>query len=238
MSVKSPKLVQLVVSAGIPESEVNQMSVDEFKAAVTAIREDLGNNFEEIQLKIEGKVPEPSKSIPTLIAPKINDVQVDPENFDNKNEDKTSFNMKQGITNDEIRKMKSMKDLAEEKGLENIEDLIEFRKSLVQSLKIPENTRYQDEINARLKEILPEDPSGLHVTLILHDGTKIIRSFSQEAPLSDIYYWAASQQNMIKGQIKLGSFVITNMNGTEIQPEERVSTISEKYVLLFVKLVF
>ena len=246
MSIKTPKMRNLILNAGVSEEEINQMSVDEFKNIIVALASEHGNTFEEIQRKLEPEarnfsnesmsVPFPMNGTQQLIIPPL-------ENPENQNVEEQEIGEETSIlpkiTTSPINKLKNINEIAELRGFKDGGALIEYRKKLIHGLAIPENKRYQDELMNYIKNMTREPPDGANVTLLLHDGIKINRVFSEETLAKDIYYYAANQPTMIQDHIKLGTFIITDLDGNEIDPNSSVgSTIHTKYSLLFVRLAY
>ena len=80
--------------------------------------------------------------------------------------------------------------------------------------------------------------SGIIISILLHSGDRISKLFESEDVGSSIYYWAASQDKMIKDNIKPGHFIIIRNTGEEIFPEIPIKDqITEKQILLNVRLL-
>lgn len=76
------------------------------------------------------------------------------------------------------------------------------------------------------------------MAILLHTGDRITNIFDYEDNGSVIYYWAASQDSMIRDDIKPGHFIVIKSNGDEIFPDLPIKYhINEKQILSNIRLL-
>lgn len=128
---------------------------------------------------------------------------------------------------------------AQQRGI-SCENLLEYRKDLVKDLATFDDIvgiRYKDLIE-KYKNITNQPTNGITISILLHTGDRISKIFESEDAGSTIYYWTASQDKMIKDNIKPGHFIIIRNTGDEIVPDVPIKDqITEKQILLNVRLL-
>lgn len=222
MSIKTPQLVAILKNGGIPESEINSMSNEEFKNMVVVFGESYGKSFEEIKQKCDTKSAtlaayQSSGGLTSQVYPNI-----PPEVFINR----------------EIMKVKSDNEIMEERNMRSPQQFSKNRQKLVKSLAINEDKRYSDTIHL-LSSNLPKQPNGgVRIAVILHNGVRITRNFAREEKTELVYIWAAANDSVIKDQVKLGSFVLIDRLGNEKDPEKTLADVTEqKRELWFLRII-
>ena len=140
---------------------------------------------------------------------------------------------------------KTDQNILETDNLINIEkdynSLLNYRKNLIEHIdltNIQDNKKYLEKIQEFIKEIEPEPLSGILISIILYNGTRIFRKFEIKSEFSLIYKWCSIQDLFFKDKIKLGQFILLDFNGLEINPKNFIYEISKEKLLLFVKLLF
>lgn len=121
------------------------------------------------------------------------------------------------------------------------EELFEYRKNIVKDLATFDSitgVRYKDSILQELKKINDQPKNGVIISVLLHNGDRIYKIFESEDNAASIYYWTASQDKMVKDNIRPGHFIIIKNTGEEIIPDKQINEqITEKQILLNVRLL-
>lgn len=137
-----------------------------------------------------------------------------------------------------FRYLSTDEEIAQQRGI-SCEKLFENRKDIVKDL-----ANFDDVVGIRYKDLIEkynvsnQPKSGIIISILLHSGDRISKLFESEDVGSSIYYWAASQDKMIKDNIKPGHFIIIRNTGEEIFPEIPIKDqITEKQILLNVRLL-
>jgi len=135
-------------------------------------------------------------------------------------------------------RLKSDAEIIVERNLATIESLNDYRKQLVSSLifdETPDRFKYNQKAHQLAKTIPQEPNNGVTVSVVLVDGQRITRKFDPQNSFETVYIWAATQEKMMKDQVKLGSFVLISKNGNEINPIAQVSSLGVNRVVMFMR---
>lgn len=229
MTVKTPKLIELLKNAGLGENEINNMREKEFRELVVALGEEHGSSFEAIQEKLDGKQVHYINDPLPIITIEDNDNSFTtfppPPVFE---EDDSKYEIKL-ITDEDVYKQRNML---------SVDDLHTYRRQLVRSLIISESERYIHSLNNLVSKLPPESPSNFLVSVILHNGIRINRSFPLESQISQVYIFVANQKSLQDDQIKLGNFILIEKDGNEADPSKDFSSFSDPHhVLLLMRLL-
>lgn len=218
MGEKTPELKAILIKNGIDEKIINKMDFEEFQSYVVALGESYGRSFEEIKSNVESKKK----------------VTINPTG---------PYQERATVSNDEfiyrqIRKVKSDDEIMEERNMRSSIQLLKNRQKLVKTLIIDEEKRYSDSVQQMYKNLPPQQVGGFHIAVILHNGVRINRNFPRDDKIENVYIWVAANDNVLKDQIKLGSFILIDIDGNEKDPNVQLSNvISENRVLWFVRLI-
>lgn len=108
-------------------------------------------------------------------------------------------------------------DIYKNRGFDSIEELNLFRRELVKSLVIANDSNYNSSIRSLAASTLKFGYGPL-ISILLHDGTRIEQRFNPEGSSRLLYIWAASSEPLLRDQIPLGDFIIIQPDGKEIDP--------------------
>ena len=219
---RAPYLVKLLRDAGIGDSEISKMKFQEFQEIVTCVGSKYGSTFEEIneKLKAEDSLQEPQIIIPQVVSSEENAKTAKP------------------FLQSPLRKVKNDSEIVAERHLESVKELNHLRSEMVKILKISESARYTSTVHEQANKCLKDLSSGFLIAVNLHDGTRIQKYFHKEDPLSMVYIWCANNDKLLKDQVRLGYFIIIDIDGNEMDPEKPISSINAlDRALLFLRLI-
>ena len=262
--VKTPALIQLLVDGGLPLTDISNMRDSEFTQLVVVLGSQYGETFEEIKKKLNGPTqPENEKQFVNQINqgttnsqpqqpitnPQINGHStvssqshstqpiyiVDNENIPQNSSIRNSQPSQPYV----YKHVKNDTELAAERGLDSVNELIKYRMSIVSSLIIPEGSRYSDQLNQLYRTEIEEVNSGFFIAVNLPDGKRIQKYFRKDKLISTVYIWCAKQDSLLKDNIKLGHFILINFDGQEMDPSLQISTITDNNrILLFLRILY
>ena len=134
---------------------------------------------------------------------------------------------------DNIRKDLNDKTVAFNRGI-SVDELMIKRKNLVSSLcqDINDSSQYEDYIAKKVNEISQESDSGILVSVILPNGSRIKRLFAPTERGETVYFWCAAESSMIEDSSYIGSFVLVHAGGQELIPSSAITDQTEKTEIL------
>ena len=262
-SIKTPALIELVREGGLSITEIQNMGTHEFQDLVVVLGSQYGSTFEEIKKKFTEKVKQEEEK--DLIQQQLEGKIRKQEQIQNSNP--PSLHSSQQINTNPIpqqtpifvndqdpippresaaptnyypiyKHIKNDKDIVRERGFEDLNQLNQYRLSLVRSL-IPVGARYSDVLNQLAKEHLTDIKSGFLVAVNLQDGKRIQKYFHKDHLNRELYIWCAKQDSLIRDKIQLGQFILMKYDGEEIDPTQQMSTLSnENRIHLFLRVLF
>ena len=100
-----------------------------------------------------------------------------------------------------------------------------------------EKNRYIQQIRKTCEEIGSEPTTGIFISIILPQGTRISRRWNSDSQASYLYIWCAANEKMSTNLQKLGQFVIVDVNGNPIDPKAKIGDLFTSSVLLNVWLL-
>jgi hypothetical protein len=198
--------------AGMTESEVARLSLEEKRSVLAAIYE-------------SGRRPLPPLIPDNITEPPLRVMDVPTP----------------GLRIDHFLRLPASDESRRAEGVADYADLRVYWRTMVADLAIYpaiERTRYSQQIQAAVKKLGPEATTGVVIGLILPTGMRIMRTFAWNAPGSVVYIWAAGDEKMIRDMTKPGTFVILRRDGAALRPNDQLSyQIEEPRVLMNVQII-
>lgn len=227
MSLKSPALKKFLLNAGFSESEILRLPNEEFKNLIQELASAHGSNFDEIKSNLEAQYKQSGLNLDDL---KSSNNQSYTTNYE--------FISPEDFIRKDIRVVKSDNDILEERNMRSTTQLAKKRLNIVKSLIVEDEKKYAETVN-QLYNNLPKPPiSGIKLSVILHDGQRIHRIFEREDKVESVYIWIAANRSVIKDQVKLGYFILIDINGNEKDPEQTIGKlVKQNRELWFLRII-
>lgn len=236
----SPELYEAMNSLGLTRKQVDSCSQMELKQYAEQYREIFCREIicpefsQQSEILGGGDDPELQKAIEESIA-----ASQASQSF-NQSEPQPDVKQKSILPLDDIPQLATEDILIQNRNLSNRNELIRYRKEIAESVAIPDcsdRTRYSEKLNLQLKELEPEDGTGITISVVFIDGSRESRKFHENTTFKSVYLWCASFDCMKREQIRLGSFILVDSDGTEIYPKESLTALTQHRILLFMRLV-